>query len=207
MPQDVARRCGAPLDPAKSPSKNLLLLHGRELARAATPDPSTSCRAPGAKWAHLPKAAFSAERPKEDAGAAQFRSSPPRVSIRKTLKVNKLARMGAPGGARSWSGRRDSNPRHPAWKARALPTELLPLKSLPGNQMVVGEGFEPSKASAGRFTVCSLWPLGHPTDQFTFSGRCCRPAHARAGGSEHLPYGRGTTSWRRDSNPQPTHYK
>ena len=25
-----------------------------------------------------------------------------------------------------WSGRRDSNPRHPAWKASALPTELLP---------------------------------------------------------------------------------
>ena len=25
-----------------------------------------------------------------------------------------------------WSGRRDSNSRHPAWKARALPTELLP---------------------------------------------------------------------------------
>ena len=25
-----------------------------------------------------------------------------------------------------WSGRRDSNPRPPAWKARALPTELLP---------------------------------------------------------------------------------
>ncbi len=23
------------------------------------------------------------------------------------------------------------------------------------------EGFEPSKANAGRFTVCSLWPLGH----------------------------------------------
>ena len=26
-----------------------------------------------------------------------------------------------------WSGRRDSNSRHPAWKAEALPTELLPL--------------------------------------------------------------------------------
>src|ERR1700734_316527 len=26
-----------------------------------------------------------------------------------------------------WSGRRDSNPRPRAWKARALPTELLPL--------------------------------------------------------------------------------
>lgn len=27
--------------------------------------------------------------------------------------------------------------------------------------MVGREGFEPSKAYAGRFTVCSLWPLGH----------------------------------------------
>ncbi len=39
-----------------------------------------------------------------------------------------------------WSGRRDLNPRHPAWKAEALPTELLP-------QMVVGGGFDPPKAS------------------------------------------------------------
>ncbi len=44
----------------------------------------------------------------------------------------------------NWSGRRDSNPRHPAWKARALPTELLPPKSLPKLEMVEGEGFEPS---------------------------------------------------------------
>ncbi len=29
-----------------------------------------------------------------------------------------------------WSGRRDSNSRHPAWKAEALPTELLPLTHL-----------------------------------------------------------------------------
>jgi hypothetical protein len=34
-----------------------------------------------------------------------------------------------------WSGRRDSNPRHPAWKARALPTELLPLKSIYGKAL------------------------------------------------------------------------
>ena len=27
--------------------------------------------------------------------------------------------------------------------------------------MVEREGFEPSKAIAGRFTVCSLWPLGY----------------------------------------------
>src|SRR5262245_13722530 len=57
--------------------------------------------------------------------------------------------------AANWSGRRVSNSRHSAWKADALPTELLP-------HLVQGEGFEPSKACAGRFTVCSHWPLGHP---------------------------------------------
>ena len=35
--------------------------------------------------------------------------------------------------------------------------------------MVEGEGFEPSKAYAGRFTVCSLWPLGNPS-RFRLSG-------------------------------------
>ena len=29
--------------------------------------------------------------------------------------------------------------------------------------MVEGGGFEPPKAYAGRFTVCSLWPLGYPS--------------------------------------------
>jgi hypothetical protein len=32
----------------------------------------------------------------------------------------------APTARRAWSGRRDSNPRHSAWEADALPTELLP---------------------------------------------------------------------------------
>jgi hypothetical protein len=36
-------------------------------------------------------------------------------------KHSRAARKG------DWSGRRDSNPRHPAWKAGAPPTELLPL--------------------------------------------------------------------------------
>ena len=35
----------------------------------------------------------------------------------------------APEKRRKWSGRRDSNPRHPPWKGGALPTELLPLGS------------------------------------------------------------------------------
>ena len=49
--------------------------------------------------------------------------------------------------------------------------------------MVVGGGFEPPKAHADRFTVCSLWPLGNPTRM------------------------RKSWSWRWDSNPQPADYK
>ena len=48
---------------------------------------------------------------------------------------------------RRWSGKRDSNPRPSAWKADALAAELFPLKIKACKvQMVVGEGFEPSKA-------------------------------------------------------------
>ena len=54
-----------------------------------------------------------------------------------------------------WSGRRDSNARHPAWKAGTLPTELHP------HGVVARDGFEPSKGNPGRFTVCCLWPLGN----------------------------------------------
>src|SRR6185295_2040286 len=60
---------------------------------------------------------------------------------------------------RQWSGKRDSNPRHSAWKADALPTELFPhthrsWRGLDSNQR---------RRRAGRFTVCSLWPLGYPS--------------------------------------------
>src|SRR5262245_24184150 len=56
-----------------------------------------------------------------------------------------------------WSGRRDSNPRQPAWKAGALPAELHPRGSWsrpaaacglgsPWVRIVEGGGFEPPKA-------------------------------------------------------------
>ena len=44
-------------------------------------------------------------------------------------------------------------PTSPAWKAGVLPLNYT--------RTVGREGFEPPKAYAGRFTVCSLWPLGH----------------------------------------------
>ena len=50
-------------------------------------------------------------------------------------------------------------PTSPAWKAGVLPLNYT--------RKVGREGFEPPKAYAGRFTVCSLWPLGHLPDILT----------------------------------------
>ena len=50
-------------------------------------------------------------------------SSLPRM--RSTPELQRL--KGLPGFDSTSSGRRDSNPRPSAWKADALPTELLPL--------------------------------------------------------------------------------
>ena len=64
------------------------------------------------------------------------------------------------------SGRPGSNRRHSAWKADALPTELLPHFShskyeIPAfTGIIVGRaGFEPAKLKNNRFTVCPRWPL------------------------------------------------
>ena len=51
-----------------------------------------------------------------------------RVFVDGRRKINEKRRPVRP--ASRWSGRRDSNPRHPAWQADALPTELLPQRPL-----------------------------------------------------------------------------
>ena len=88
-----------------------------------------------------------------------------------------------------WSGKRDSNPRPPAWKASALSTELFPRNpkhssvsarglvsasncEVPKDpckisatqffaliKVVGADGFEPPKLKSSRFTVCPIWPL------------------------------------------------
>ena len=71
-------------------------------------------------------------------------------------------------------------PTSPAWKAGVLPLNYT--------RKVGREGFEPPKAYAGRFTVCSLWPLGHLPLNHNFS-KIVLPSH------------------REDSNLRPTDYK
>ena len=108
----------------------------------------------------------------------------------------------------SRSGRRGSNPRPTAWKAVALPTELLPqnlickfanstIKELHdfiaqfpnftfancAIETVGKDGFEPPNSEEDRFTVCCRWPLGY------------------------LPVIQIFQSQWRDSNPRPADYK
>ena len=66
-----------------------------------------------------------------------------------------------------WSGRRGSNSPPIAWKAIALPNELLPLieqqcfaiKELFIPKDVGRSGFEPLKSKDSGFTVRPIWPL------------------------------------------------
>jgi hypothetical protein len=78
-----------------------------------------------------------------------------------------------------WSGRRDSNSRHSAWKAEALPTELLPHRP----EWWWGEDLNLRRRMP---TDLQSVPFGH-------SGT---PP------SDNTPW-----SQRRDSNPRPTDYK
>ena len=114
-----------------------------------------------------------------------------------------------------WSGRRDSNPRPSAWKADALPSELLPLRYVirysgregaptgaPSHKAVEGKRVwagEDSNLRTLREQIYSLPPL--TTRQ---PARYCRRTRSEKVLSK-TPV--RMKSWRRDSNPQPAHYK
>ena len=67
------------------------------------------------------------------------------------------------------------------------------------------EGFEPPKAYAGRFTVCSHWPLGHlPNRTGTPAWVLHRAKRGLIKRGGERPHGK---SWRRDLNPRPADYK
>ena len=64
---------------------------------------------------------------------------------------------------RSWSGRRGSNPRPSAWKADALPTELLPLFKVKARSGCSGFLWEKMDSNHRRYKPADLQsaPFGH----------------------------------------------
>ena len=75
---------------------------------------------------------------------------------------------------RSWSGRRGSNPRPSAWKADALPTELLPQFSFLFGDFFVGfqSPRNPSKTNFDFDKTISVFSKEKPDRLFrAFSGR------------------------------------
>ena len=55
------------------------------------------------------------------------------------------------------------NPRPSGYEPDELPAALLRVINCPGwDSVVERDGFEPSKAGANRFTVCSLWATREP---------------------------------------------
>ena len=73
---------------------------------------------------------FGPPRPKDEAAQAQLRTASWRACSRGRPRA-RVRSVPAVGGRtvthdKVWSGRRGSNSRHAAWKAAALPTELLP---------------------------------------------------------------------------------
>ena len=79
-----------------------------------------------------------------------------------------------------WSGRRESNPRQPAWEAGALPTELHPQSGARGNSEIpnippvtrkwwCGQDLNLRAFQIG-FTVRRLQPLGHHTRSRDLTG-------------------------------------
>ncbi len=134
---------------------------------------------------------------------------------------------------RTWSGRRDSNPRPSAWKADALPTELLP-QSISDSASRIGDGLteppepginleslKPTGWTGEDSNLRRRMPLDLQSSPVGHFGTCpslqCRPDQRRA--YYALPLKTqpvrsaprkqefNVKSRRRDSNPQPAHYK
>ena len=107
------------------------------------------CKSPGAGLNRRPRPNQRRALPTEQPGQTKQRH-PTNEEIHHTTGSNGTQPTAT---WKKWSGKRDSNPRPRAWKARALPTELFPH-----NKMVEREGFEPSKASPADLQSA---PFGH----------------------------------------------
>src|SRR5262245_20811875 len=106
-----------------------------------------------------------------------------------------------------WSGKRDSNPRPSAWKADALAAELFPHEDLRATAWWRGKDSNLRRRTPADLQSAPFGRSGTPPRHDPAPG-ACRPGRSVRRREDH-PDGRfgGLLSWRRDSNPQPPHYK
>ena len=108
---------------------------------------------------------------------------------------------------REWSGRRGSNPRPSAWKADALPAELLPLDSVRTVRKADVRRYRPDsthRPGAGHKTGGEGWI--RTTEGVRQQIYSLPPLTAREPRRIYIKRLR-SWSWRWDSNPQPADYK
>jgi hypothetical protein len=134
-----------------------------------------------------------------------------------------LLKVPKPATYSLWSGRRGSNSRHSAWKAEALPTELLPLLRLTSSKIYQRrqQGFSRCAANFCRKKPCSTCRLRLFTgvsyiqlSQFEWwwgedlnLRRRRRQIYSLFPLTTREPHRSQMWSQRRDSNPRPTDYK
>ena len=117
-----------------------------------------------------------------------------------------------------WSGKRDSNPRHSAWKADALPTELFPHRCNRFAACNAGQttGWRVVDLNHRRRKPADLQsapidPSGNPPVLLHLCGCAVVSSAAwlqdRGSGCKDRVVRRVAWSWRWDSNPQPADYK
>src|SRR5262245_46862320 len=97
----------------------------------------------------------------------------------------------------NWSGKRDSNPRPSAWKAYALATELFPPRFV-----TWGDRTHPRGRPALTSMPKEWWGKDSNLRRLSRQIYSLLPLTAREPHRDDV-----TWSWRRDSNPQPPHYK
>ncbi len=143
-PAPPIRTTGAVTGPTTEPSAPTVTAASSRTSPSISPsirssvEPVTSPRrrVPGATWVtrRFWAPLEDSEEPPEAAGADVGFSRRKRAIATLTSSVDFILKGGrrlAPVAARigriGWSGQRDSNPRHQAWEACTLPTELCPL--------------------------------------------------------------------------------
>ena len=167
-----------------------------------------SWRCAGVKRAHLPKATLA---PRRSPGRRKSRRiyDSMRPSVNPKISPGEEISSACPGSAEGLN-----NGAGDGTRTRDIQLGRLALYQLSysrSNRCRVYRWWRGKDSNLRRHKPADLQsaPFGRsgtPPSHFSISGRHCRPLDG-SGRQRASSHGSGRTSWRRDSNPQPTHYK